>query len=178
MPISFSFNKFFFVIIIALICISAMLSSCGTTRPYTYMQGQFDTAALSKANISDPIIQKGDLISIIVFSDNPDATKIFNQSLTSTGTGATAGSSASAPGYLVDENGNIQFQGLGILHIEGLTVGKLKNLLDFNLKDTLLKNPYYNIRFLNYRFTMLGEIGRPGIFSRARMPDLSGTPRR
>jgi polysaccharide export outer membrane protein len=38
-------------------------------------------------------------------------------------------------------------------------------LLDSKLKDTLLNNPYYSIRFLNYRFTMLGEVTRPGVFN-------------
>jgi polysaccharide export outer membrane protein len=153
-------------------------SSCGTTRPYIYMQGQFDTAALNKVQPIDPIVQKGDLISIIVYSDNPDATKIFNQPLINTGS-ATAGSansgegvtqtvsggSPTAPGYLVDDSGNIEFQGLGLLHIDGLTRSQIKTLLDAKLKDTLLINPYYNIRFLNNRFTMLGEISKPGIYS-------------
>src|ERR1700743_3803251 len=68
------------------------------------------------------------------------------------------------PGYLVDEKGDIQFQGLGLLHVEGLTKSALKDTLDSRLKE-YLKNPYYTIRFMNYRFTMLGEVAHPGIFS-------------
>jgi len=170
---------------VVLICICIMVSSCGNTRNIVYMQGKFDTAKLSEIKVSDPVIQKGDLISIIVYSDNPGATSLYNQSLVTTGgasspgitntnmgggTGSTTGaqqgvSSPSSPGYLVDENGNIQFQGLGILHIEGLTKAGLKSLLDSKLKDTLLTNPYYTIRFLNYKFTMLGEVTRPGVFN-------------
>jgi polysaccharide export outer membrane protein len=144
------------------------------------MQGTFDTAALSKVNIPEPYIQKGDLISIIVYSDNPEATKIYNQSLINATSGSTGlnssssgnegiqtvgGLSPTSQGYLVDENGNIQFQQLGLLHVEGLTRTDLKHLLDSKLKDTLLTNPYYTIRFLNSRFTLLGEIARPGIFT-------------
>jgi len=160
-----SLKKSFLTLITALVLLSFLFSSCGTTRPYTYMQGSFDTAALSKVKITDPVIQKGDVISITVFSDNPDATKIFNQSLAPAGGGATIVNSSTPPGYLIDGNGDIDFQGLGLLHIEGLTISKLKQLLDSKLKDTLLLNPYYTVRFLNYRFTMLGEIGRPGIFN-------------
>jgi polysaccharide biosynthesis/export protein len=174
-------GKFFlFGSLPALAMLSLMLSSCGTTRPYVYMQGQFDTAALSKLKIIDPVIQKGDLISIIVYSDNPEATRIYNQPLIVTTTSSSAngaggssagtqeevsGGSPTSSGYLVDDNGNIEFQQLGLLHIEGLTRNGLKTLLDSKLKDTLLKNPYYNIRFLNNRFTMIGEINKPGIFS-------------
>ncbi len=148
--------------------------SCANTRNYTYMQGQFDTAKLSVLNAVEPVIRKGDLLSIIVFSDNPEATKIYNQSLITTpttsayaatsGVSSSIGAAPSAPGYQVDENGNIVFQGLGLLHVEGLTKAQLKDTLDLRLKD-YLKNPYYNIRFLNYKFTMLGEVGRPGIIS-------------
>lgn len=56
-------------------------------------------------------------------------------------------------------------QGLGVLHVDGMTKSQVKSLLDSKLKDTLLKNPYYTIRFLNYKFTMLGEVTRPGIFN-------------
>ena len=44
------------------------------------MQGKFDTAKLSVINPVEPIIRKGDILSIIVYSDNPEATKIYNQS--------------------------------------------------------------------------------------------------
>lgn len=179
MHLSLSLKKPLFTFVPALVIVSIMLSSCGTTRPYVYMQGSFDTAALSKVKITDPIIQKGDLVSIIVYSDNPEVTKIFNQQVitaalaNSSSSASSAGEASqsvtgvtpSAPGYLVDENGNIEFQGLGLLRIEGLTKGGLKNLLDSKLKDTLLKNPYYNIRFMNNRFTILGEINKPGIFA-------------
>jgi polysaccharide biosynthesis/export protein len=170
-------------IIFSLAILAILFCSCGSTRPFTYMQGKFDTVALSKVPPSDPIIQKGDLLSIIVFSDNPGATALYNQSLTGAGgsgvgstgntgggTGSLSGSTQgvatpSSPGYLVDEQGNIHFQGLGKLHLEGLTKSQLTDTLDSKLKDSLLTNPYYNIRFLNYRFTMLGEINKPGIFT-------------
>ncbi|HWB92397.1 MAG TPA: hypothetical protein VG605_11110, partial [Puia sp.] len=54
---------------------------------------------------------------------------------------------------------------LGNLHVEGLTKAQLKALLDSKLKDTLLRNPYYTIRFLNYKFTLLGEVQHPGVFN-------------
>jgi polysaccharide biosynthesis/export protein len=175
----------------ALILFSFLFPSCANTRNLTYMQGSFDTALLSKINIPEARVRPGDLLSIIFYSDNPEATAIFNQSLiivssgggasgsggtgpTGTGgagggTGSTAGAmgagSPTTPGYLVDEDGDIQFQPpLGLVHVEGLTRDSIKILLDSKLKP-YLKNPYYTIRFMNYRFTMLGEVSRPGIFS-------------
>lgn len=143
------------------------------------MEGTFDTAKLSIINPVEPIIRKGDILSIIVFSDNPEATKIYNQTLMATsgnqsssgnGNGSegvvqpASGISPSAPGYQVDEYGFIVFQGLGKLKVEGLTKAALKDTLDARLSP-LLKHPYYSIRFLNYKFTMMGEVNRPGVIS-------------
>lgn len=162
--------------LLGLVWVILLLSSCGTTRPYTYMQGSFDTAKLSQIPIVEPVIRKGDLLSIIVYSDNPAATAIYNQPLISTGTNSSAsaasagsgvsspsGASPSTPGYLVDERGNIIFQGVGTMHVEGLTRSGLIDTLNFKIGQ-YLTHPYYNIRFLNYRFTMLGEISKPGIY--------------
>jgi polysaccharide export outer membrane protein len=57
------------------------ITSCGTTKGLILVKGPFDTAKLSRVNPVEPVIRKGDILSIIVFSDNPDATKIYNQSL-------------------------------------------------------------------------------------------------
>ncbi len=186
----------------AVVVLSFMLGSCGNTRQFTYMQGTFDTARLSEIKIVEPIIQKGDLLSIIVYSDNPPATAIYNQAQTGSvgggagggtttggggtggvggggggGGGTTGGTSAATTsstgtsggspgtgGYQVDEKGNIEFQGLGLIHVDGMARSELKELLETKLK-TYLTNPYCTIRFQNYKFTMLGELGHPGIFS-------------
>jgi polysaccharide export outer membrane protein len=156
-------KNYFFVCTLVLSGIAFLFSSCANIRQLTYMQGKFDTAKLSQINASQPVIRTGDLLSIIVFSDNPEATKLYNQSLMGAGTSGSqvAGSASAASGYQVDVNGDIVFQGLGLLHVAGLTKEQLKDTLDIRLKP-FLTNPYYNIRFLNYKFTMLGEIGRPG----------------
>src|SRR5450432_549818 len=127
------------------------LSSCGTTKGYIYMQGKFDTAKLSQISPVQPTIRRGDILSIIVYSDNPEATKIYNQSLITT-TNTTPGSSSassqvssqniggstpSAPGYQVDDKGNIVFQGMGLIHVEGLTKALLKDTLDARLLPLL-----------------------------------------
>jgi polysaccharide export outer membrane protein len=176
---SWSSLKFLLTGILGLASLVVMFSSCGSTKEITYMQGSFDTAKLSQAKIIDPIIQKGDILSIIVYSDNPDATKIYNQALITTsssssssssggggdaGSPSITGSSPTSIGYLVDENGNIEFQGLGLIHVDSLTRSTLRDTLNERLKP-FLTNPYYNIRIVNRKYTMLGEVGKPGIYS-------------
>jgi len=169
--------------------VACTLMSCGNTRRLTYMQGSFDTTKLSQVEFAEPVIRKGDILSIVIYSDNPAATAIFNQmqlggsgnpggvsggaavsggSSTSGSSGGTSsgssGGSSGTGGYLVDEMGNIEFQQLGLIHVDSMTRSQLKDTLETRLKP-FLQNPYCTIRFLNYRFTMLGEINHPGVFN-------------
>jgi polysaccharide export outer membrane protein len=151
------------------------MSSCGSTKGLILIRGPFDTAKLSVINPVEPVIRKGDILSIIVFSDNPEATRIFNQSLLSTAASAGGNNSIStgisqekgtgtpsAPGYQVDLNGEIIFQGIGKIKVDGLTKAALVDTLDARLSP-YLQHPYYSIRFLNYKFTIMGEVGKPGV---------------
>lgn len=82
------------------ILFSFVLPSCVSTRPLTYMQGSFDTAQLSQIKIPEATVRQGDLLSIIVYSDNPEATALFNQSLiiVSNSSGSAGASSGGASG--------------------------------------------------------------------------------
>ena len=60
--------------------------------------------------------------------------------------------------------GILFFRVLGKLKVEGLTKAALKDTLDARLSP-FLQHPYYSIRFLNYKFTMMGEVTKPGIVS-------------
>lgn len=148
-----------------------VLGSCGNIKNLQYMQGGFDTTKLSSYTLPPIMIQKGDLLSITVFSDNPAATAIYNQSASTTaapasgtGTMVPANSSPAAGGYLVDDDGNIQFQGLGKLHVQGLTKAGLTDLLNTRFSP-FLQNPYYTIRFLNYKITVIGDVAKPAVYS-------------
>jgi len=155
-------------------CVCAVMagaSSCVSTRPLQYLQGSFDTAKLSSYTLPQLIIQKGDLLSIVVYSDNPAATAIYNQAGAAVVSGVSAASSAVMPnasvptqGYLVNETGDIQFQSLGTLHVEGLTKTQLTDTLNSRL-TVYLTNPYCNVRFLNYKITVIGDVARPASYN-------------
>jgi polysaccharide export outer membrane protein len=143
------------------------LGSCGGSKraqkENLYLQGNLDTIPNTIVPSKEVTIQKGDLLSITVHSDNPEATAIFNQQKAEISSGLTA-SSGTAGGYLVDQSGNISFQSLGTIHVEGLTKQALIEKLTEALKQ-YLKNPYVNIRFLNFRFTVIGEVLKPGSYT-------------
>jgi len=149
-----------------------LLCSCGNTRQMQYFQGQFDTLKLSQATYPEPVIQKNDLLSIIVYSDDPRASAYYNlpvqTTLTNTGGQVvTTGPVSTMPtgsSYLVDEAGTIQMPGLGKLQVAGLTKKQLDSIIVSQLKDKL-QNPYVIIRMVSYRITLIGEVTKPGQFT-------------
>jgi polysaccharide export outer membrane protein len=148
-------------------------SACFSSKPVPYFQGGLDTTQLQNVRIPDQMIQKGDILNIVIYSDNAEATAIFNQAA---GAGATAsvqgtkGNATAVPsgtsGYLVDNNGNIRLHAIGVLPVEGLTRQQLEELITQKLVQLgVLTNPYCVIRFNNFKIIVLGEVASPGVFT-------------
>ncbi len=156
------------------IILLAYLSSCTTYKQLQYLQGDIDSTKYSQFKVPEQRIQKGDQISIAVFSDNAAASALFNTGSIptsagmSTSTQGTGNVSAAGNVYEVDQEGNIFFPQVGKLNVEGLTRDGIKSLLDSKLKDKLLTNPYYVIRFLNLKITVFGDVGAPGVYPLVR----------
>lgn len=145
--------------------IIVFLASCGASRSarknLLYLQGNLDTLPNKSLAPKEMIIQKGDLLSIIVYSDDPAATAIYNQqTVAMAGTGGATAQS----GYLVDQLGNIYLQSIGSVRADGLTKQQLANILTDTL-DFYLKNPLVDIRFINLKVTVIGEVNKPGGYS-------------
>jgi len=153
-------------------------SSCLGSRPVAYFtNGVLDTAKVQSIQVPDQLIQKGDQLAITIFSDNPEATAIYNQAglssapVTST-TGVTKGLSttpvagATSPTYLVDSRGNIRLHAIGEIKAEGLTKDQLTDEIIARLnKIEVLTHPYAVVRSSNFKITVLGEVRAPGVFS-------------
>lgn len=148
------------------------LPSCTTYKQLQYLQGDFDSTKYAQFKVPEQRAQKGDQISINVFSDNAAASAPFNTGSLASSAGSPQPSlsngAASLGSYEVDKDGNIFFPVLGLLHIEGLTKEGMSNLFDSKLKGTYLNNPYYVIRFQNLKFTVFGEVGSPGVYPLTR----------
>jgi polysaccharide export outer membrane protein len=148
-------------------------TSCGNVKNLQYVQGPFDTARLSKVQFTDPVIQQGDLLGITLYSDDATATAAvmaqpvtINTGNAGTGTIANIPSTGAGTGYLVSENGFIQLYKIGSVKVAGLTKKQLADTLTQRyITLDLLKNPYVEIRFLNYRVTLVGEVNRPGTYT-------------
>ena len=165
----------FLGVIITVLFFSNLISSCGNVKNFQYLQGSFDTTRLSKVHIPEPVIQKGDLLNISVYSDDALATAAVTNpttnstasisSISSAGAGSGTGN-AFQPGFLVTQHGEIQVYKLGLIKAEGKTKQQLADTLTLLYTNQgLLKNPFVEVRFLNYKVTVIGEVSKPGQYS-------------
>ncbi len=142
-------------------------SSCKTLQAPIYFNNVKDTLFKGSNYDLEPVIHTNDLLSITVTSPNPEATAMFNAPNVGAGaaTGvATQGTGNAAGGYLVNKDGNIHFPVLGNVKAAGLTKQELKDGITKALLDRkLLVDPIVNIRFTNFRVTVLGEVMRPTV---------------
>jgi polysaccharide export outer membrane protein len=140
---------------VAILCGFILLfffSSCTSTKNTNYFQEITKDTTITNLVSKDfePRIQKGDLLSITVASLSPENTLIYNAPQNIQGT---------ATGYLVDENGNINFFKLDTLHVEGMTRKELKETLQKDLTPYLAQT-VVAVGFLNRHVTMIGALSQ------------------
>jgi polysaccharide export outer membrane protein len=142
-------------------------SSCGPARSLVYFKDLDKAAAYTEdiKNKSAPKIQPDDLLSITVSSLNPESNVLFNNGVLQTigGTSSAVSTTRTNDGYLVDKDGSVNFPVLGNVKLGGLTKEEATSKMVAEISKSV-KNPIVNIKFLNFRITVLGEVNRPSTF--------------
>lgn len=165
-------NKYLIIIISIL-----LLSSCASRKKMAYFQGELENV---EAKNYTPTLVKDDLLAITVMGLDPEAVKPFNMPVTDVSNRAMGGytqGTPTPPGYLIDADGNIDFPVIGQVQLAGLTRAEAKKLLQEKL-TAYVNNPIVNIRILNFKVTVLGEVKSPGTFTipneRISLPEALG----
>lgn len=149
---------------LTLISVAFLLFSCTTTKTTTYFNNVPNGPLATTMTVPESIIQKNDILSIVVSDLNPKAAEIFNPTNPDNNNSTAPAVSKEVAGYLVDTDGNIQFPVLGIIKAEGLTKNQLREKISSLAKGKgLLLDPIVTIRFLNFKVTVLGEVGHPTV---------------
>ncbi len=149
-----------------------LLPSCIDTRKTVYFNNIGDTIIKSQQFDLQPVIQKSDLLNLSISSLNPEASMIFNSPNTPsapstanssmTFAGSTLTPSAQQLGYLVNQEGTIKLPIIGDVKAAGLTKKQLEDTIASVLAEKkLLIDPIVSVRFLNFRVTVIGEVGKP-----------------
>lgn len=146
---------------IGLFIIGLMLIGCATKKDIIYNLDAGDQTSEQKfKNIS---IDYGDVLDINISALNPESVAIFKRNAANVQANVQP-EILKIQGYLVNEEGYIEFPVLGKVKAVGLSTSDLAN----NIKDGVsfyVKNPSVNVRLANYKITLLGEVARPGTYT-------------
>lgn len=161
-------NKIFWVSLFGLL----LLTSCASRKNIVYLQDMQIGEKYRYGTRHEAVIRRDDRLSITVSNKNPELALPFNiyGGTVKVGTDgdvtADASTRVNEKGYRVDVDGDIDFPILGILHVEGLTVSELRDLIKEKIeKGNYMKDPLISIEFLNFKYTVLGAVGHNGTFS-------------
>ena len=150
-----------------------LIDGCASKKDIIY---NFDDNKTNLKNFKDISIQKGDILNIKVSALNPESTIIFQNEMPSINMTNNI-DLMKITGYLVSESGNIEFPVLGTVSVLGKSTTKLEEYLQERLKKFLL-DPVIQVRLLNYKVTVLGEVSRPGTYDfqeeRVTLPQVLG----
>lgn len=138
-----------------------VLQSCASRKAVAYLQDIDNTGNSNSVSSYEPVLKNDDLLSIIVSADDPELTYMFNIPQIQ-GNYKVSDNQDGIKTYLIDSNGEIIFPVLGKIKLAGLTRTQAVQFLTDKVRPYIAKNPTINLRILNFKFSVLGEVNKPG----------------
>lgn len=148
------FQKFLlFLVIIS-------LASCASRKDLAYLQNADSMQNLESFYSFEPTLKVDDLLSIIVSAETPEVTIPFNLPQIQ-GNYEIGNNQNGIKTYLIDAEGFIDFPVVGSIQLAGLSRTKAVEKLQEAVAIYII-NPSINLRILNYKVSIIGEVARPG----------------
>jgi len=142
-----------------------LTAACSSKKDILYMQDIARVAQMTTENYSPPAIRPNDILIINVAAFDMETAAPFNLVQPARNLMQVQNlANREVQGYLVNNDGTIEFPVLGTIQVGGLTRQELVNYLKQEI-STYIKNPIINIDIVNYKVTVLGEVNRPGTFT-------------
>lgn len=158
-------------IISAIICcvLVLLLSNCTSYKKVPYLQNSNDVVLKQMPLFDAKIMPKDILVITVNCSEEPKAASIFNLVVSSNNTSSNFGQMSSQSylqQYIVSNEGDIEFPVLGKLHVAGMTKTQLEEYIFNRIYGTYMKaKPIVVVSMANYKFSVLGEVGSPGVYT-------------
>ncbi len=155
--------KIFLRKLFLLVVVLLTITSCVSPKKMVYMQNIESQVNSEKALSFEPTLQPDDLLSIIISAETPEVTIPFNLPQIQ-GNYDIGNNQNGIKTYLIDSNGNIEFPVVGTIKLGGLTRTQANTKLVEAVGEYVTK-PSVNLRILNYKISVLGEVVKPGTFN-------------
>ena len=138
-----------------------LLSSCASKKDLYYFQDIDDTAIQNSYKYLN--IQPGDILDIQIKALSPESVLIFQRQSASMQQNIQFQNRA-IDGYLVGDDNSINLPLIGSISTSGLNTSSLSKKI-VNKLTPYIKDPSVNIRILNFRVSILGEVTKPGTYT-------------
>lgn len=154
--------------IVSAVLVAILLSSsCAMQKQVSYFQDIMEQEQSELDNFKPVTLtmKPGDRLSILVNTQDPRLTSLFNLAIVSQQVGLDTGydQARGLSGYTVDTKGNINFPVLGEIHVEGMTREAISELIKEKLQSgELVKDPVVTVEYLNLNISVMGEVNKPG----------------
>lgn len=150
------FKKFlFFLVVIS-------VASCASRKDLAYVQDADQLSDIENFYSFEPTLKVDDLLSIIVAAETPEVTIPFNLPQIQ-GNYEIGNNQNGIKTYLIDANGFIDFPVVGNIQLGGLSRTQAVEKLEEAVAIYII-NPSINLRILNYKVSIIGEVQKPGTF--------------
>lgn len=149
-----------------------VLTSCSNTQDITVMKdikGDPRTHELNSKLPAEYRIQPYDNLFLSITTLDPEVNDIFNPSARGTNNNSGTQGNFGTPvgqyinGYMVDAEGIVTVPVIGRMEMGGLTIAEAEELLK-NRAEEYLKEPSVQVKFLNYKINIAGEVRNPNLF--------------
>lgn len=147
---------------------SLLLSSCSTPHNVVYLSNLDSVryVQVQKAAFKQPLIQSDDVLNITIQTqDFTDPSAIGQTSSGSTLAATPNPEQKAAPvnGFLVNTDGNVEIPIIGVVKVAELTTDGAKEAIK-KAASKYYKDPTVQVRFSNYKVTILGEVSKPASY--------------
>lgn len=157
-------NNIFFLKAFVLIVL-LVNSSCTGAKDILYLQNA-NEAKGTYEQLSQKLLSHNDILSIKIFSADFTTSKFYNYALDDKIVNSQNIEIFKINSYLVDSFGNISIPLIGNIYVLDKTVDDLEKYITEKLKnDNHLKEPLVDVKLINSKFTVLGEVRLPGTYS-------------
>lgn len=159
-----SLNLTFLTFLTALLA----LTSCGSGKNIAYFQNKMVDNPEMVDRHAGIVIEPKDMLSIVVSGRDPEIVSMFNLPVVTyqAGSETVMNANRNLIGYVVDNEGNIDFPILGKVNVKGMTRWQLAGHISKLLSDGgYLTDAVVSVEFMNFKVSVLGEVNSPGTYT-------------
>lgn len=141
----------------------AILAGCATTKDVAYVQTPEQQITIASSALQDAKIKAKDILTITIQANSPEAVAAFNGIYWNPNQEYIAGAQQSRR-FLVDNAGKVDLPVIGFLDVSELTLREAEAKVKTALTKYIKGVTSVNIQIVNYRYSVIGEVNRPGTY--------------